>query len=108
MDGFLVSPADDTSLAVLEKLGAAYLRVHATLGDTEQAQWQASRHPVDPEETGIRSIGLYNDPTYQTTVDTGRLALRAAVIEAERALALAAQTMKAAESHLSAALSRGQ
>ncbi|MCS3844803.1 hypothetical protein [Microbacterium sp. AK031] len=100
--------ANDSSLATLERFGAVTLRLRSLLADTAEAQFQASRHPVDPEETGIRSIGLYNDPTYQITVDRGRRELRKAVKGAERALALAAQTMRAAEHKLAEALSPGQ
>ncbi|MCK3769463.1 hypothetical protein MZK47_07265 [Microbacterium aerolatum] len=97
---------DNTGLEVLEKFAATTLRLRELLADTAEAQWQASRHPVAQEDVNIRSRGLYNDPTYQITVDTGRLKLRAAVIDAEKALALADQTMRVAVRKLTEARSR--
>lgn len=98
---------EDTGLDVLEKFGATTLRLRALLADSAEAQWQPGRSPVAKEDTTERARGLVNDPTATATFDPRRQALRAAVIEAEHALALAAQTMRAAEHHLATALSQG-
>lgn len=93
-----------TTPDTLETFGAAFLRVYSLVGDTAEAQWQPSRHPVSKEDTGIRSKGLTHDPVAHTVLDTGRQRLRTAVQEAETALDEALQAMRFAESRLAKAL----
>lgn len=92
----------------LEAFGAGYLRVRQLLADVGDSQWRAGKSPVPREDTTERSKGLTSDPTPSIVVDSRRLALRAAAIEAEQALAKATQTLQAAERHLNDALERWQ
>lgn len=64
------------------------LQLQALLAEAESAQWQRSRViSGDEDDPGIRSKGEHGDPTFDATADPARLALRAAVIEAESTLA---------------------
>jgi|GEM_PF-6698134 len=92
----------------LEAFGAGYLRVRQLLADVGDAQWRAGKSPVAKEDTTERSKGLTSDPTPSIVVDTRRLALRVAAIEAEQALAKAALTLQAAERHLNEAFEKWQ
>lgn len=87
---------------------ATVLRTRQLLADVGDAQWRAGKSPVPREDTTERSRGLTNDPTPNIVVDTRRLALRAAVIEAEKALDTAGRTVQAAERHLTLALEKWQ
>lgn len=80
--------------AVLEAFGATNLRVRQLLTDSREAQWRAGKSPVPKEDTTERSKGLVNDPTATTTLDPRRVALRVAVIDAERALRQADAAMR--------------
>lgn len=88
----------------LEAFGATYLRLRQLVSDVGETQWQAGRTPVPREDTTERSKGLTSDLTPATVVDGRRLALRAAVIEAEQALEKAGRIMSAAERHLEKAV----
>lgn len=64
--------------------------------ETQQAQFEHGWTPKpvdDGDATGIRGTGTINDPVYLATVDPRRLALRAAVRDAERALEQADRAM---------------
>lgn len=64
------------------------LQLQALLTEAESAQWQRSRViSADEDDPGIRSLGEHGDPTFDATSDPARLALRAAVIQAEDVLA---------------------
>lgn len=84
----------------LETFGATYLRLAQLLADVGDSQWRAGQSPVAREDTTERSKGLTSDPTPNIVVDSRRLALRVAVIEAEQALEKAGLAMQAAERHL--------
>ena len=88
----------------LETFAAAYLRLRQLLADVGDTQWEAGRSPQPREDTTERSKGTTNDPTPTIVMDTRRLALRAAVIEAEQALEKAMHNMTAAVRHLEKAL----
>ena len=92
----------------LEAFGATYLRLRQLLDDVGDSQWRAGQSLVPKEDTTERSKGLTSDPTPNIVVDSRRLALRAAVIEAEQALEKAGRTMQAAERHLTDSLQRWQ
>jgi hypothetical protein len=92
----------------LEAFGATYLRVRQLVADVGDAQWRAGKSPVPKEDTTERSKGLTSDPTPSIVVDARRLALRAAVLEAEVALERAGRTLQAAERHLNTAFERWQ
>lgn len=63
------------------------LQLQALLAEADTAQWQRSRViSGDEDDPGIRSKGEHGDPTFDTTSDPARLALRASVIEAEDVL----------------------
>lgn len=98
-----VNPID-----TLEKFGAAYLRVVDLLRTDPDAQWQAGRTPVPREDTTERSKGMTSDPVPAVTLDTRRLALRAATIEAEETLRKAGIALQAVEHHLTTAHERWQ
>lgn len=97
-----------TTPPTLEAFGAAFLRVRQLLNDVGESQWRAGQSPVPREDTTERSKGLTSDPTPNIVVDARRLALRAAVIEAEQALEAAGRTLQAAEHHLTTSLQRWQ
>ena len=98
----------DTPPTTLEAFGAAYLRLRQLLDDVGDAQWRAGKSPVPKEDTTERSKGLTSDPTPSIVVDTRRLALRAAAIEAEQVLERAGRALQAAERHLNDAFERWQ
>lgn len=99
---------DDTAQQALEAVTAGYLRLSRLLSDVGDAQWRAGRTPVPREDTGIRATGLVNDPTPNITFDTRRIALRGAVIAAQKAQALALKTMLVAERKLHEALEKAE
>ncbi|QCG77304.1 hypothetical protein SEA_BUBBABEAR_43 [Microbacterium phage BubbaBear] len=92
----------------LETLMATYLRVRQLIADIGDAQWRAGKSPVPKEDTTERSKGLTSDPTPSIVVDSRRMALRLAVIEAEQALEKAGRNLQAAERHLNDAFERWQ
>jgi hypothetical protein len=84
------------------------LRVRQLLSDVGDAQWRAGKSPVPREDTTERSRGLTNDPTPNIVVDARRLALRAAVLQAERELDHAGRAVQAAERRLHEAFEKWQ
>ncbi|KJL31902.1 DUF7169 domain-containing protein [Microbacterium azadirachtae] len=82
----MAAPAPTDALDTLELFGAAYLRTHALIGDAAEAQWQAGATPRPIEDTTERSKGPVSDPTVYHLLDGRRIALREAVIEAEKSL----------------------
>lgn len=71
----------------LNAAATIFLQLQALLTEAESAQWQRSRViSADEDDPGIRSQGEHGDPTFDAASDPARLALRAAVIEAEDAL----------------------
>jgi hypothetical protein len=97
-----------TPPTTLETFGATFLRVRQLITDVGDSQWRAGKSPVPKEDTTERSKGLTSDPTPSIVVDSRRLALRLAVIEAEDALEKAGRNLQAAERHLTEALERWQ
>lgn len=97
--------ASAPTLSVLEAFTATNLRVRQLVADSREAQWKAGKSPVPKEDTTERSKGLTNDPTATTTFDPRRVALRTAVIDAERALRYADAAMRHAIAVLEAATS---
>ncbi|MFS6529142.1 hypothetical protein V8Z69_18345 [Microbacterium aurugineum] len=88
-----------TTADTLEAFGATYLRLHQALDNASESQWQAGYTPRardDGDAATIRSNGTTSDPTVGIFLDGRRLALREAVIEAERAQELALHTMQTA------------
>ena len=64
------------------------LQLQGLLAEAESAQWQRSRIiQGDEDDPGIRSKGSHGDPTFDAVSDPARLALRAAVMQAEDVLA---------------------
>jgi len=78
------APIDPDQL--LEALGASFLRVHALIGNAEEAQWKAGATPRPVDDTTERSKGTTSDPVVHALLDGRRLNLREAVAAAERAL----------------------
>lgn len=71
----------------LNAAATVFLQLQALLTEAEAAQWQRSRIiAADEDDPGIRAKGEHGDPTFDAASDPARLALRAAVIEAEDAL----------------------
>jgi len=97
-----------TDTPTVETFAATFLRLKQLVADIGDAQWRAGKSPVPREDTTERSKGLTSDPTPSIVVDTRRLALRAAVIEAEQALEKAGRQMQAAERHLNAVFEKWQ
>lgn len=85
---------------------ADVLALSALLSDASEAQWQAGKTPVPREDTTERSRGLVSDPTPSTVVDGRRLALRAAVIEAETALLESQRATRKAGRNLTVAITK--
>ena len=92
----------------LAVFAATYLRVRQLLADVGDSQWRAGKSPVPKEDTTERAKGLTSDPTPSIVVDSRRMALRLAVIEAEQALEKAGRNLQAAERHLNDAFERWQ
>lgn len=97
-----------TEADTLERFAAAYLRLRQLVSDTAESQWRAGKTPVPKEDTTERSKGLTSDPTPTIAADARRLALRAAVIEAEQVLEKAGRAMQAVERRLNASFERWQ
>lgn len=89
--------------SALEPLAATFLRVTYLLDASAEAQWQRGHTPRALNE-GVRGKNTVSDPTGSTVIDDRRLALRAAVVEAERAQAAAMRTLRVAEAKLTRAL----
>ena len=89
----------------LERFGAGYLRVRSLVDAAETAQWQVPPVVRPRDDTTERSKGVTSDPTPAAALDGRRLRLRARVVEAEHALALAGRQLSAAERNLADALS---
>ena len=92
------------SASVLEPFAAAFLRLSALLDAAAEPQWQVARSVRPREDTSERSLGVTSDPTWRAASDERRLRVRAAVVAAGRARALAARQLRAAEVDLSRAL----
>lgn len=89
----MTTPAPTTPADSLELFGASYLRLTASLGNAQDAQWHKGATPRPVEDTTERATGAVNDPTWQAVVDPRRQALRAAVLRAEKALRDADEAM---------------
>lgn len=92
----------------LEAFAATVLRLRLLLADADPAQWQAGQSPIPREDTTERSKNMTSDPTPTITGDARRLKLRIAVLEAESALEKVNRVARAAEAHLSKALTEWQ
>lgn len=73
---------------LVERLATVTERIDALLDEAQDAQWQSAPYPTSREESGIRGKGTTNDPTSAIALDGRRLRLRAAVVAAERELAM--------------------
>jgi hypothetical protein len=104
-----VNPTRSTT-QILHDFGAAYLELFRVVANphVQAAQFQAGDTPTPRLDTTERSSGMVNDPTATIAYDGRRLALRAAVVAAERELQAADKTMSAAIRHLQDALNRSQ
>lgn len=92
-----------TTPDTLEAFGATYLRLHAALGDAAEFQWRAGYTPRsrdDGDAATIKGNGTTSDPTVGIFLDGRRLQLREAVIEAEKAMALARSALAFATAKL--------
>lgn len=90
----------------LDDFCRAALTLRALLAEAGDAQWKPSHTPRPRDDTDERSKGGHGDPTLATVVDDRRLALRAAVIEAEGAFDEAALRMSDAGRKVQRALDR--
>ena len=75
---------------IVREFATSALLLASALGRAEAVQWQPAPTPKPREDTTERSRGIHSDPTAQTATDPRRLALRAAVVTAELALAATA------------------
>lgn len=95
--------------AMTRALAAEALEILLLLDAVSEAEWRRSQAPVLPEEdTAERGKGKVSDPTGDTVIDGRRLALRAAVIAAEREVLSATQSLSASRRHLLEAAERWQ
>jgi hypothetical protein len=92
----------------LEAFLATGLRLQQLAADVGDAQWRAGKTPVAREDTTERSKGLTSDPVPTIVTDARRVALRQAMLEADRALVKVGRLMQAAEHHLTDALTKWQ
>ncbi|WP_412160840.1 DUF7169 domain-containing protein [Curtobacterium flaccumfaciens] len=93
------------------------MRLHYLLGSAAEVQWQRSR-TISPDHASAEVIidaapassrhviGSVTDPTFDAATDPARLALRAAVKDAERVMAKQHAAMQEAAAILDAALTR--
>ena len=88
-----------TTPTTLQKFAAVYVRVWglASNREVQEAQYQPGRSVVPREDTTERSRGLINDPTANIILDTRRVKLREAVLEAEKSLEIADRVLRIAE-----------
>lgn len=83
------------------------LQLQALLDEAGSAQWQRSRIiQGDEDDPGIRSQGEHGDPTFDAVSDPARLALRAAVMQAEDLLARHFDELTEAAARLQSSLDR--
>jgi len=78
--------APDPILDELSSLDAELNRLWESLNEALSYQWEAPPVPRPSDDTAERSKGPVSDPTPQIALDGRRLALRATVLEAERAV----------------------
>ena len=78
--------AQDPILAEISAVDRELDRLWEALTDALKYQWEAPPVPRPANDTSERSKGPVSDPTPQIALDGRRLALRATVLEAERAV----------------------
>ena len=78
--------APDTILEEIAAVDAELQRLWTSLNEALSYQWDAPPVPRPSDDTAERSKGPVSDPTPQIALDGRRLALRATVLEAERAV----------------------
>jgi len=82
------------------------LRLASLLGQADEIQWQPSPTPKPREDTTERSKGGHGDPTASIVADDRRLAVRAAVLQAEAAIEKATVDVQGASARLEHAIDR--
>lgn len=108
------APRTTLTNPTLHQTANRVVNIHYLLGAARDAQWMRSRtispdQPDAEEVIGAQDastirIGRITDPTFDAATDPARLALRAAVKRAERALAREHEAMSEAADILTAAL----
>ncbi|QIN94443.1 hypothetical protein SEA_LEGO_43 [Arthrobacter phage Lego] len=82
------------------------LRLAQSIETAREIQWEASPVPKPREDTSQRASGGHGDPTGDIVLDSRRLAVREAVVAAERALARAAEELQTARVNVDRAVAR--
>lgn len=80
------------------------LRLALQITTAREIQWEASPIPKPREDTTQRATGGHSDPTGTIATDLRRLAVRVAVMDAERALTQSRLDMRNARLGLEAAV----
>lgn len=94
--------------AAVRTFAESTLRLASVMHEAEAVQWSPSLTPKPREDTTERAKGGHGDPVVSTVLDPRRLAVRAAVIDAELALKEAEEKAVEARRALEAALARWQ
>jgi hypothetical protein len=83
----MTRPIQDTSVlrkARIQKFATTVLGLQTLLDASREDQFMTSRAAVEqPEDMGIRSLGMVRDPTASIAADRGRIQLREAWLNAE-------------------------
>ncbi|UJQ86833.1 hypothetical protein PQE16_gp43 [Arthrobacter phage Reedo] len=82
------------------------LNLARVLNMTEEIQWERSHVPTPREDTSQRASGGHGDPTGDITLDPRRLALREAVVAAERTIEESTRALRKAQNAVLEATAR--
>lgn len=99
-------PAPFPLPAFLRAFAEEALVLARLLATIEDAQWQPAPAIKPRDDSGIRAGGGHGDPTGETAVDSGRLAVRAAVVDAEVTLGAALGELRRCVRTLDGAIGR--
>lgn len=90
--------------AVVREGAEAFTRLAALAASADEIQWEASPRPRSREDSDRKAAGGHGDPTGDVALDPRRLAVREAMVQAERALEGALQGLQAARGALAKAV----
>lgn len=95
---------ENATARMLREATDAFVRLAALVADADEIQWEPGKAIKPPDETGRKRSGEVSDPTSAVALDSRRLDVRVAQIEAVAAISKAKETITAAHHHLSDAL----
>ncbi|QXO14579.1 hypothetical protein SEA_KAYLISSA_45 [Arthrobacter phage Kaylissa] len=94
------------TLATAHTAARDALRLAQAIATAQEIQWEASPVPKPREDTSQRASGGHGDPTGDIVLDSRRLAVREAVVAAEKALDRAAAELRRARVNVESAVAR--